>query len=447
MTAWMPERLGMGWEFHHPDGVRLTIGQQHSSGHYIYANHELRWENGTSTRLISAGMINLTSPSTPKSIASQASTIIADKSFNWSWIEELILAFKWVTDKHREGRPAVDLAAIDDAEFGWLLRPYVEHGGHTRLIAAGGSRKSFLALAMELTVCTGSPDVLGVAPTVTGPCLYLDWETNDHGRTHAYRLRAIARGAGVEIPRGMLHHQQHDRPLVERVEGVAQFVDREGVVFVVVDSNTWARGSGGRNGLEAATLDLLEALRHINRPTLIIDHKSKEALEKGRKGGYGSIHNENQVRLQWEYTSIFTQDQAGDVVRIRLENTKANNVNPQPDQAYEIVFDNDRSNPDRPRLKAATFRPIGVDLVRGVHPGTEGGDQLSDRLYSILTDAGKPMTVAELAEALDRSDATVRALLSRQKDWFVNISTDKTGRWTTVENDPRRGLPDPFPGG
>ena len=92
------------------------------------------------------------------------------------WLDGLRVAFHTVIEQHRDGADTIDLAAVDPAPLQFLVDPLLENGGSTRLIAAGGSGKSLFAMAVCLTIATGRR-FLGLDTTVTGPTLFLDWET------------------------------------------------------------------------------------------------------------------------------------------------------------------------------------------------------------------------------------------------------------------------------
>lgn len=429
MTASLtPTRVGDGWEFTHPEGPLLTVDQLAPSKGVLYAWVELRWDNGSGVKLLSAATRNLMGPTTASSLAGDAA-VSSPMDKGW-WQPLLVEALHFVVTQHREGRPTVDLHEVADSSFHWIVRPIVESGGHSRLIAAGGAGKSFLVLAIAVSLATGVASPFGTVPTETGPVVYLDWETQDGGRTHGNRLRAVAAGMDVTLEPGMVLHQQHDLPLIERASSVARLVDKVDARLVIVDSNTMARGSGGRAGFEAATTDLLQALRIIGRPALIIDHKSKDQLDKGKTGGYGSIHNENQVRMQWEWTRVFPQ--GGDVVRVLLENTKQNNVAQQAPIGLEVEFHNDATDPDRPRLEAVTFQPITKELVRAAHfPGVvdDGGASSAEKAFRWLSERGEPATLRQIGDALGFDRTSLQKALKADRRFYQAGTIGRAAAW------------------
>lgn len=279
----------------------------------------------------------------------------------------------------------------------FLIEPLWGAVGATRLIATGGSGKSFLALAMALSVACDTGQVLGTRrPTRTGPVLYLDWEAD--ADTHSQRLAGLITGAGVHPSAAdkilYLDMRSHG-PLHRTAPAIRRQVDRHDVAGLIVDSVMLARGSSGDGPAEESTIRLYEALDLIGPPALLIDHKSKaQADSKSRKGGYGSVVMDNQARNVWDVTRTFS---LADGRRLELEHTKANNTRLYEPQAFDLHFDGDR----------AWFSP-STPLSGWGHSVETAGDKVVRALI-----AGGPLTATDLAAVTELAPATIRRAVTK----------------------------------
>src|SRR5690606_16260406 len=173
--------------------------------------------------------------------------------------------------------------------------------------AQGGSTRNAFGPALALTYCTGSNDSPHTSRrTQSGPDAYL--HSKAHGRILKERLDAIARGAGMQIDREMVHYFDMRRhgALRRTATALANRFHELGIVFVVVDSVMLARGSGSeKRAAEDSTLELYEALGELGCAALLIDHKPKDAIKsRDKKGGYGSVVMDNSARLVWDMHQV-----------------------------------------------------------------------------------------------------------------------------------------------
>lgn len=331
-----------------------------------------------------------------------------------------------------EGPEGVDLAevALPDQPR-WLLRPWIESSTHTRLIAAGGTGKSYFALALAATVATGTSVIRANRPAVVGPVAYLDWEADSE--THAERLRAVAAGADMPPVKG-IHYFQMREKLARQSTSVATALHRAGCVMAVIDSNMLARGAAGeRGGMEDSTVAMFEALRELGVPCLIIDHKSADVAKKGKKGGYGSVVNTNSVRLEWD---IWQSVEVTNGFRWKASNTKANNIRKQPDENYEVRIRSGVGD----RLEAVTFRPVEDIRVGSAAAVVVGEESLRERMVLVLREHGS-LTNAEMAEMLGSTPEVVRTVRGRE-DRIGRVPGAYPARYELVDgsgNDPLPG--------
>jgi hypothetical protein len=329
-----------------------------------------------------------------------------------------------VIEMFREGPDPIDLAAAPDTTGGWLLAPFVERRAHSRLIAAGGSGKSYLALAMGLTVATGAR-LFGRCPVddpqVTGPVAYLDWESD--ATTHSQRMRQLLDGVGLPVDRlGLVNYFAMRGPLHRQTIGVQRRIEATGCVMAVVDSVMLARGSSGEGGAEDSTVRLFEALDELAVPCLLIDHKSKAQVKsRSGLGGYGSVVMTNSVRNEWDAFQVFHADS---LIRIGMRHTKQNNTAARKDIALSLNFAGDRS------VKIASHQSFTHD------------EEMPTVEQVALAITGNPMSVPDLAARLDKPANTIRVTLGRHASRFTELAGNPAKWCNTDEVDDY--LPAPF---
>jgi hypothetical protein len=324
------------------------------------------------------------------------------------WSEGLRLAFYEVINADRNAAATIDLTTIEPSGLQFLVDPLVEAGGATRLIAPGGAGKSLFAMAMALTVVTGSPKFLGLACQKSGPVIYLDWETN--ADTHAQRLAALCGPLGTALPdRNLLMYRNERTPISRGIRAITRAVRSHDAIMVIVDSAKMAAGPTGQSSGEEATLSMFAALRELGVPALIVDHKSKEDIAKGRRGGYGSVFNDNISRMVWEFTSH--NPVTG---RFVLELTKENNVGPRAALGFEKETKGDDHG-----ITWARFTLVDVDkIVAAVD------ESMTDRALLLFQTSSEPMSVGRMAEMLEAKQSSLRAALGRDTR-FIAVSSGK----------------------
>lgn len=405
--TWRGSPIAHGWEYEHDSGARIVLDHLHRTSNGFYAWVELRIGEG---RPIVFGRKDIMAPRAAGTFAKDA----AEKDDTVPWSDGISQAFYEVIQADREGATTIDLARWEPGPTQWILKPLIEQGGHTRLIAPGDSGKSFFALACGLAVATGDARAIGAKPAVTGPVLYLDWETDVN--THARRLRALARGLDSPMPdKDLLIYQEHTAPLYRVAHQIHRTIDTYGVVLAIVDSVMLARGAGGDKAEDSA-IRLFEALREFTVPAMLIDHKSKEAMAKGRRGGYGSVVNENTVRLQWEMTKILPI--GSDRKAFVLASEKHNNTGRLPPLGYQFQA---RTNSEL----VARFTRVEADEITGA---VESSD-LASRIAYLLSGSNEPLSVKQVAADLGDKEPSVRATLNAREDMFENRGTKAKGLW------------------
>jgi hypothetical protein len=344
------------------------------------------------------------------------------KAKKGDWAEGLRVAFHQLLLEHRDPSETVDLTTVEPTGLEWVVEPLIEKGGNTRLIAAGGSGKSIMAMAVALTVATGNRKFLGLDAAVTGPVLYLDWETN--AGTHAQRVTALC--APLDVPKpghDQLLYQYHAAPLARAAQSVRRTCEKFDVVMVVVDSSKMAAGPSGQSSGEDSTLGLYTALREIARPALVIDHKTKEDVAKGKKGGYGSIYLQNLARMEWEMTRYSRVSKNKRTFVLSLE--KENNVGDLPPIGFEMWTDGGKTG-----ISDARFSRVSPDSV-----ADPSENNMVERIATVMMGSNEPLEIKKIADMLGAVESSVRACLNSNKNVFENVGKQgRKGLWKLMDD-------------
>ena len=268
---------------------------------------------GGAGRLAGPERLNLLSG---RSIKTLANTLIT-RDDRIDWYAHLSVACASSVERHRDGSPLQSHHWAPDTDRRWLLKPFLEDSGWTVLYAQKGSAKSYLAMAIALSVATGLP-IFGEKPAVTGPVAYLDWEASR--REFDVRLTKLRRPLQINDD-PPIYYRFGESSLYSSVPGLIRRFSELGIVAAVVDSKSVAM-SGAPAG--EAVLEINRGIRRLGVPVLLIDHKSKAAIGgKDPDMAIGSVHTGNAARMVWSATRS-EYDDPGEVTQ-DLRNTEANN--------------------------------------------------------------------------------------------------------------------------
>lgn len=340
---------------------------------------------------------NMSSGQTRTSIANSLSKRAPGINIDWGiMLEELC---QKTIDAESRGEPIelVGGAPITQRVSGqYALFPFVPRNVTALLYGPGGAGKSVMALTGLMSVALGHELIPGCAPGVNGPALYLDWETDRH--VIAERISMIA--TGYDFKPVNIHYRRCRRPLASDAEDLAQFVEREGIVYVVIDSAGMAMGASREYGdANEGTLRLFEAIRFINVSTQVIDHVSK--AEKSTNGErtrspYGSEYKTNLARSTWELRNL--TETADENLLIQLINTKVNDARKADPLYFEIDW-----TPEHIKIMPADERAIG-----------EGPPETSIAgLVDYLRSVENPLRPSEISEATGIQQGTLGTYLRR----------------------------------
>ncbi|GIW06388.1 MAG: hypothetical protein KatS3mg060_1193 [Dehalococcoidia bacterium] len=274
------------------------------------------------------------------------------------------------------------------------------------LFGDGSAGKTYLALAIALTVSCGLPFV-GLATTRTN-VLVIDYEST--AQDIRQRCERLAAGLGLEsLPTGVLYWDAGGVPIVDQRDALRRLIEREGVGLVIIDSA--AAACGGKPEDAIVALDYFQrGLRYLGSglTTLTIAHSPKTGdTEKP----FGSAFWHNQPRRTWYVKRV--QDDERDEIAIGLYPRKVNyGRRPRP-IGLRLSFDGE-TGPVLIERTALSDSPE-LDAMR----------PLKDRIADILQRGA--LTVAEIAERLDHNPEVIAATLRKHRTTFLNL-TQHTGR-------------------
>lgn len=262
--------------------------------------------------------------------------------------------------------------------------------------------KSWLALALAVSVTTGLEILPGYRPLLRGTVLYLDWET-DHD-TLNLRVQQIARGAGIDTPN--ILYLRMDGPFADSVERILALIQEHGVVLIILDSVEAAMAGSVSAGAppNEGPSKINRGLRRLGRITsFMVDHISAEqAQQKGvARKAYGNIFKRNWVRLAFQLKQA-RESSADGYGHLGLFCAKRNN--------------------------GKEFAPVGLrweindEVCRWSReeiddPELEEALPPADRLAAYLRREG-PSQPSSISQGTGLAGGTVRSLLSRRADRF-----------------------------
>ena len=311
------EPYGLGWRATaNGRTIRFTVRRLRREGGSLrgYVDVEFR-ANGTprgtpSTRL-AGEVVNLSSGRDRSSFANRLTERKSD--VNWKNLVDTFCVE--VERRDDEADPAVWIGNLPaPIDGGWLVEGILERNQNNSIHGDGATGKSWLALAIAVSITTGVEILPGYRPMLRGTVLYCDYET-DHDTMNA-RVQQIARGAGIDPPD--ILYLRMDGPFADNVERILALCQEHGVVLIIIDSVEAAMAGSVSAGAppNEGPSKVNRGLRRLGRMTsLLIDHISAEqaASSKVATKAYGNIFKRNWVRLSFQLRQ--TREDAGDGYR------------------------------------------------------------------------------------------------------------------------------------
>lgn len=408
------ERRGLGYALVVDElGVEITTSQPHRRSGDIVAEVTVSCElEGTRSvnGVLHTGRMNLSGTTTRSSLARYLNERTGQAGpIDWQDLMEDFCSR--VLRAERTSRPVVrvgDRPARIAPRF--QVQPVLPWRKPTTFFGAGGTGKSTLAVALGVSVQTGIVVVPGWTPTPTN-VLYLDWETDEDDIDE--KVKAIARGAGIDGAVTLNYLPCHGRSFSDQIEGIAEAVQETQAGFVIIDSVVHAAGTSSSEGADAAetTIRLYSSFSRLEATVLAIDHVDKaSAMDPSRPAKpYGSIFKEAMARQAFE---VRRADGIGTRSSMALYNTKGNLARKLA--PIGLTVDQSESG-DLIRYGSET---VAGDLIKPL--------SLPAQVDSILVDGA--LHIKELAELLEVDEAKVRATLSRGKKTNRYMALGE-GRW------------------
>ena len=386
------------------DGVRMIAEapERKRLEFWILLSVQYRTEDAMPRALITKKRLNL------RSVSGSAEVVRFLKGqVERDWAGRLEILSNLVDENYSAGEPMVWLPDVTDpGPVAYLADPLLELNEHNILFAAGGSTKSFLALAMCISYAAGKSVVPGVQVLSQGKALYLDWETSEESARRRFTQFA--------------QHQQRvaykrmQAPLSDVGDELEQLIRAEKFGLVVCDSASMA--SGGEIMDEASVARFFMTCRSFKTTILTLAHVPKNSE---RSSPIGSVYWFNQARVVWELSK--DQLEGDSIVRLDLVQHKANNDRVHTPFSLELDF----SGPQ------VVYRRADAGAANEEHL------PLPSRIQRWLMLEGRKATAVEIAEAMDKPlPHVIRALKAgdgkmfghddakRDRLWWVLIATD-----------------------
>ena len=220
------------------------------------------------------------------------------------WVEKLFAELMLWAEERRGLVQVAEHPVEEQAGSRFLIQPWWPSSGSTVIAGAPGSKKSYLALALAISVTAGQtlihghPDKPGWAKvTQQARVAYFDWEAE--AERIVPRVRALMPGAS-------LLYQHLNRPLADLASGLVEMIRDEGIEAVVIDSLS---ASIGRSLIEdEAANRFWDAVALLGVPTLVVAHKSAESIKARSRRVFGSIMHEARPRVIWNVETAYDSD-------------------------------------------------------------------------------------------------------------------------------------------
>ncbi len=364
-------------------GLRVMVERVTDEG---FAELRFYSVNGQTESLLHTTRANLLATPTMNSLAKR----LEKNSQDVPWTDILTYITGKTLEIVRRGEPAVEVWPSDKRlEPEYVLEPIVYLKHPSVIFGEKGTAKSLFALTQGYIVQLPFRDnMLGfITREESTPTLYIDYE--DDLSTFEARWSALERG--FQCGAMPIVYQRLASPLADNIELLQDRIAQYKIGFLIIDSLGLAAG-GNLNEAEPA-IRYHTALRKLGLPSLTVAHTSKDFALK-RRTVFGSVYFTNLARSVWEVKA----DPEPDVneLAISLRQTDANYSAKHEAIGLRFSFKNDAIKITRADLKDT---------------GLSGELPLSIQIKALLRH--DPLTVKDIAEALEKSEGTIKVTLIR----------------------------------
>lgn len=251
-------------------------------------------DNGHGSSLLHTAKVNLMSSSTMTQLAKR----MAQHSNDIPWTQVLTAITSKTMERQRQGEPIEELwTGIEEIKPPkYLLNPFIVENYPNVIFADPSAYKSNLAIIfMQILQLPWYDNPLKLdAPDKPVKCLYLDWEQDRN--TVIWLAEVLSRSYDLgTLP--IKYLQCKGTPLINKVEYIKEYVAKEGIEMLIIDSIGLA--SGPKLNDPDAPVNLYAALSSIGVTSLLLAHNSKDRETKSRTI-YGNQFFQAQARNIWE---------------------------------------------------------------------------------------------------------------------------------------------------
>jgi hypothetical protein len=322
-----------------------------------------------------------------------------DSRFKLDWGPFIEDACWQVVDAFRQGRKSIPLAEAKAPPGGsTLLPPLLLSRDPVIIFGDGGNAKSYLALALALSVESGLPLVGGLKPAARLHTAYLDFEWHEW----PHRQRAVALWGSEDLPGVEYVPCQAEGPLSQQIDRLRGIFQEKGIQYAVIDSVALACDGPPEDAQVA--LAFFQALARLEVGAVMLAHVNKSG---DTDKPFGSAFWHNSARATWYVKRA--QEVGGSSLNLGLYQRKVNDGTTAHPLGLRFDF-----TPDRTTISQADLNRV---------PELAGGLPLKERMTAELRSGA--LTVTELAERLEVSSDTVRVTFRRQDGkLFTNLGGD-----------------------
>jgi len=392
---------GVGIRFDWPEhALYLTLDRFRESGGSTRAELTA-FLNGDTPRILTQGMVNLTSLQGRASFARR----LAELHPAAPWDEVLETAAVHGLKLRRQGEPVVALSAAEPlVPVSYSVNPLCFEGHPSLIFSDGGTGKSWVALLAAVLVDTGTT-VGNALRALPGRSLVLDWEQDRS--VFNERLCHLARAHGEWAQAGPLYKRML-APLADDAQAICKTIDDEGVTLVVLDS--MGPAAGGDICSAETAMRTMQAIRSLGVTVLCTAHVSKGSE---RLTPFGSVFFRNLSRSAWRLEST----QEGDTLRLVLVHDKSNFGRLREPFGLALQFGDNA-------VSVTPFDPEDIQTL-----------PLPNRIRNLLESDGVPRSSQQIADELDAKPASIKAVLSKHKGYkWSMIGEGREARWTVLRS-------------
>jgi hypothetical protein len=372
-----------------------------------YAELGFFLKNETDEKLLHLTRVNLLATPSMNSLAKR----LEKNSTEIPWLDILTYITGKTVQYARQGEPVEAVGKKPETmKVEYQLSPILEKNQPTTIYGPGGYAKSYLAAYIACLVQFDHKGIGDCWIPILGNVLYLDWESSL--RDHERRGWAIKQGLGISTEETFAYRFCH-QPLAADIYNIQRIITEKKISLLIIDSQMAAEGYGPHPAQVSS--QYYNALRSLHCTSLTLDHVSKaewgKVADSDSLGPYGSVVKFNRSRSQFEISEPVRGD---NFLEFALRHRKHNEGNLLGEIGIRIDFHNNNDG----HLEKVAFGTFNVSE----HPEVSKVQGLKQRLiHSLSAGSRRPK---DLADELEKTEATIRATLYRYKDTFVKVGEE-----------------------